>query len=199
MERSKAKSLKLNVKRRRPNPTGVKCSPSIVRLSAFGFTLIEILVYIAILAVLSVAAVNMLLLVSSSLAEIRVTRSINAAAASSLERIIRQIRDADAVNVGSSTLGSSPGVLSLSGSESPVLIHRFSVSGGTLFFQSGSNTPIGLTASGLTVTNLVFRLITTSTTSQAVKVELTLAASTGKATTTQNFYGTAVLRNSYSP
>lgn len=162
-----------------------------------GFSLIEVIVYIAILAVLSTFAVNTLLLIHSSLAEIRVTRALNASAAVAVERMIRVIRDGRSVNIGASTFGSSPGVLALTGSESPALTHRFSVSGKALLLESGSNPAVRLTPSGVLVENLVFRLVTASTTSQAIKVELTLAASTGKATTTQNFYGTAVLRNSY--
>lgn len=162
-----------------------------------GFTLIEIIVYIVILTVLSAVAVNTILLVQSSLAEIRITRTLSGAAAVAMERMARQARDAKSADIGASTFGVSPGVLSLTGSESPALTHRFSVDGGALKLESGGSPALTLTPPGVAVTNLSFHFIAAATTSQAVKIELTLAASTGRATTTQNFYGTAVLRNSY--
>ncbi len=162
-----------------------------------GFTFIEIIVYISVFAVLSVIAVNTLLVVHSSLAEIRATRQLNATAAVAMERIIRTIRDAASVNVPASTFNVSPGVLSLTGSESPALTRQFLMAGTALVADAGAGQTAILTPPGVAVTNLVFRLIVASSTAQAVRVELTLAASTGRATTTQNFYGTAVLRNSY--
>lgn len=160
-----------------------------------GFSLIETVVYIAILAVISVIAVNTLLLIHSSLAEIRATRVLNAAAAVAMERTIRTIRDAKAVNVSASTLDSSPGLLSLTGSEPTPLTYVFSRDANGALILNGS----ALTPPGVMVMNLIFRRIVAGTISEAIKVELTVAASSGRATTTQNFYGTAVLRNSYSP
>lgn len=164
-----------------------------------GFTLVEIIVYIAILGVLSVVAVNTLLLIHRSLADIRVKRMLNETAAVVMERTVRVIRDAKAVNVGASTFDASPGVLSLTGSETPALTYTFFRTSGTLNLVIGSASPEALTPPGVTVTSLIFRHITASTTSHAIRVEVTLAASSGRATTTQNFYDTAVLRNSYAP
>ena len=163
-----------------------------------GFTIIEILVYLAILATLTVIEVNTLLLIQRSLGEIRVTRTLSASASVAMERMIRVIRDAKAVDAGSSTFDVSPGILTLSGSETPANIYRFSVSGGTLKFESSASPETILTPPGVVVEKLLFRMITANSTSQAVKVELTLASSSGRATTTQNFYGTTVLRNSYA-
>ena len=167
--------------------------------SSFGFTLIEIIVYIAILAVVSVLAVNMLLEIQLSLGEIRVTRNLSAAASVAMERMARTIRDAKSVNAGASTFNASPGVLTLTGSETPAQTHRFLVSGGALMADGGSPPSDTLTPSGVLITNLVFRLITPSATSTAVKIEMTIAATSGRATTTQNFYDTVILRNSYAP
>lgn len=164
-----------------------------------GLSLIEIIVYIAILAVLSTIALNTLLLIHSSLAEIRVMRSLNAAAAVAMERTTRTIRDAKAVNISGSTLGASPGLLSLTGSESAPRTYVFSRdAANALTLDSGSG-PAALTPTGIAVTKLVFHLIAAGSTTQAVKVELTLSAATRRTVTEQNFFNTAVLRGSYAP
>lgn len=161
-----------------------------------GFSPIEVVVYIAILIGLAVVAVNTLVSIQKSLAQIRVARSLSSTEAVAMERVIRVIRDAGQVNDGASVFNSSPGTLSLTGSETPPVAYTVFVNNQVLMLQSGDGT-IALTPPGIAVTNLVFRSVTASTTSQAVKVEMTLVASSGRATTSQNVYGTAVLRNSY--
>jgi len=168
------------------------------RVSRTGFTLVEVVVYVAILAVISLFSVNTILVIHASLGEIRLTRALTATAAVAMERTVRTIRDASAVDTVASTFDSSPGILVLTGAEVPPLTYRLQLNQASLELDAGGTTS-RLTPPGLHVTNLVFRMIRASTTSEAIKIELTLAASSGKATTTQNLYGTAVLRNSYSP
>lgn len=164
--------------------------------SLTGFTLIEIVVYIAILAAVSVVAVETVLRINRALAAIRVTRTLDIAAAAAMERTIRTIRDAKAVDAAGSVFGVSPGILKLTGAETPPATRRFTLSGGSLQYEEGGNPAIALTPPGVSVIGLVFRGTTTPH-STAIRIELTLAASSGRATTTQSFYDTAVLRNSY--
>lgn len=162
-----------------------------------GFSLIEVVVYIAVLAGISTIAVGSLLRVNAALAQVRAIRSLNGAGTSALERLIRVTRDAKSVNEGSSTFDVSPGALSLTGSESPAVTYGFSVSGGGLLLDTGATQTV-LTPPNVAVTNLVFRSITNGTVSRAVKIELSLAVSSHRATTTQNYYSTVILRNSYA-
>ena len=163
-----------------------------------GFSLIEIIVYIGILTVISSVGVNTLLVVHASLAEIRVTRTMNAVSSVVMESMARTIRDAKTVDVSGSSFDVSPGVLIVVDNALPAAAHRFSIGSNRLKYQRNAEPAIDLTPPGTLASNLVFRLINASTTSQAIKMELTLEASSGKATTTQNFYNTIVLRNSYS-
>ena len=167
-------------------------SPPRARRSGSGFSLIEVVVYVAILAVISVVAVNTLLLIHRALAEIRTTRAMNATAAVAMERMVRTIRDAKSVT---SILGTT---LVLTGSEATPITYTFDVDANTLRLDSGSG-PVALTPPGVTVSGLTVQKIdlTTGGKSEAVKVVLTLQASSGKTMKTQSFYGTAVLRNSY--
>ena len=162
-----------------------------------GFSLVEVIVYVAILVVVSTIAVGTLLLIQSSLAEIRVTRSLSSAASLSMERMTRVIRDASATNFGASTFNSSPGVLSISGSETPPEAHRFFVQGFQLIYEHGVSPPVSITPSNVLVTSLIFRSTTTPN-SEGVRIELTLETSSGRATTSQKFYGSAVLRGAYA-
>lgn len=168
------------------------------RDAAAGFTFIEILIYVAVLVAVSALAVQTLLLIHSSLAEIRVRRTLNGTAAVAMERMVRVIRDARSVSIGSSVFNTSPGILEVVGSESPAVSYRFSVTNGTLNLLGGSNPVEPLTPSGVIVTNLVFRMMSASAISSGVKVELTLAAASRRATTTINFYDSILLRNSYA-
>ncbi len=162
-----------------------------------GYTVLEILIYIAILGLLSATAVTTLVAMQRSLNQIRVTRNLNAATAVALERMTRTIRDASSINAAASIFDISPGVLSITGSETPSHTYTFSMAGGALFLAVDANAATALTPSGIVVTNLVFRRITAGTISEAVKIEMTVESSSGRATTSQNLYDTIVLRNSY--
>lgn len=164
-----------------------------------GVSLIEVIVYVAIFAVLSALTVNILLSISQALTAIRVTRAFNGTAAVAMERMIREIRQARDIVEGESTLGASPGVLTLDTYVDPggntKIKRKFSISGGALTLQEGSNPSIPFTA-GVTIANLTF-WSTGAPSSQAVRVELALTAGSGKYMKQQTFYGTAVLRGSY--
>lgn len=162
-----------------------------------GFTLIEIVVYVAVLGLITVVAVNTILAVNRALVEVRTTNALNATVAVALERMTRSIREAKAVQSAASVLDAHPGVLVLTSPDVPAVTEQFSVSGGAISYQRGSEPAIALTPPGIEVTNLVFRATSTAA-SQAVRVELTLSASSGRATTTRRFSSTAVLRNSYA-
>ncbi len=164
-----------------------------------GFSLVEVVVYVAVLAAISAIAVNTLLRIHAALAEIRVTRTLAAAGGLAMERMVRTIRDAAAVDTAASTLGTSPGVLSLTGSETPALIHRWARDGANALTLDSGAGAVALTPPGVEVSNLIFRFIPAGPSVEAVRVELSVSASSGRRTTTANFFGTAVLRNSYAP
>ncbi len=165
-----------------------------------GFTLIELVVYIGILAVVALVVTNSILILNRTLASFRLERRVISSGETAMRRITRELRLANDIHA-SSTLGVSPGVLSLASQESEedstakdVMIY---VSGGELILRRATSSAAALTASGVTVTNLTFRQITNGTVSKAVKVELTLSSSAGSASTTKNYYTTAGLRGSY--
>ena len=190
---TKAKSQKTKDK-------GVRRSSFDFRRSQAGYTLIELVVYVGLLALVALVVTNSILILNRTLASFRLERRLTTSAETAVRRIVREVHLARDV-YASSTLGSSPGVLSLSSQESEedaaaksVMIY---VNAGSLFLRRATSSAAILTASGVTVDNLVFRSITNGTVSKGVKVELTLRSSLGNSSTTKNYYSTTVLRGAY--
>lgn len=164
-----------------------------------GLTLIETIVYITIFAVISLAAINSLIMVMNSFNKGRLWSKIGSSAESALERMTREIRlsyDIDA----SSNLGSHPGHLVLNtyvlGTETPTTVEFYLDSGKIMIIDRGASA-VALTSDDLTITNLIFRQINASSISKAVKIEMTIQGSSGNYQKTERFYNTAILRGSY--
>lgn len=186
--------------------TAVKIQSSLFRFSFLlfhlqmrGTSIIELIIYGAILAFLSVFSIDTLLLISSSFVEMRLERQVNANAELVMNRLMREIRFGKSV-YGSSTLGIHPSRLSfvtfVSSTDNTEVNGDFRVSGMNLLFQKGSGSALQLNTHDVGITNFVLRQIT-ATTSTAVKIELEFEASTTKKIVREKFYGTAILRGSY--
>src|SRR3989344_5873245 len=78
-----------------------------------GFTLIELVVYIGILALIGVAAVRLILSVSFNAAGIKAERALTASAEAAIEILTREIRQAYDVDSGASGFGANPSTLVL--------------------------------------------------------------------------------------
>lgn len=153
-----------------------------------GYTLIELLVYLAILAVFSVFIVNSILIIMKNYNAYSVSRYVNFSATVAIERLTREIRGSSDVD-GSSVLGAHPGYLVLDAVE-------FFVSNNQLMIDKNGQGAVVLTPSNLEVTNLVFAT-STNPNSQVVKIEMTLTGRRGNYEKSENFYSTIVLRGSY--
>lgn len=161
-----------------------------------GFTIMEVLIYVFILGIISVAIITASLAVMSSFNKTKITRNILESGNNTLERITREIRQSNSVDVANSSLGSNPGVLMLNstdGAGSPKTI-RFIIENGALnIYQNGSLTG-NLLNQNVNITNLIFRRISTGE-GEAVKIEMTLSNSDNSIF--ENFYDTIILRGGY--
>lgn len=157
-----------------------------------GFSLLEMVVYVAILSFVMVVVVNVILALGASWNSLRVSRDINEAALVSLERMGRDIRKALDVDTGASIFASHPGVLVLSGS--PEI--EFSLEDGSLIIREDGIDLGALTKSTVDVTNLVFRFVSGST-HRGVRIEMTIEGARGKIVKTKNFYLFVTLRAPY--
>jgi len=163
-----------------------------------GYSIVEIIVYLAIFAFMSIAVINSFIVVLGSYSNTRTNRDLLESGGTVIERISREIRQAKGIDVVGSTLSSNPGVLQLNSITSAGVstVMKFSVSSGALnLYQDG--TLVGnLLGQNVSVTTLIFRRITTSN-GEAVKVELTLQDTRSKIAQSVNFYNTVILRGAY--
>ncbi len=163
-----------------------------------GYSVIEIIIYVAIFAMLSIAVIHSFVTVSSSFGATRVNRNLLEAGSTIMERLTREIRQSTSIDVTSSTLGSSPSVLqmnTLAEDGTPTTV-KFIIESGVIDMYTGGALIGSLHSNRISIPTLIFRKIST-TESEAVKIELTLQDATGKSVRTESFYDTVVLRGTY--
>src|SRR3989339_1537779 len=164
-----------------------------------GSSLLETLIYAAILGMVAVFAVSSILAMMKSYSSVKMSRDLNFSASVAMERMANEIRLANGIDDAGSVLAASPGKLKLDTTDSfgsPVTIEFF-LSGTGIFVKEGSGAPEALTASSTEITSLIFNKITSSAISKAVKMNLTAKAKGSRMERTENFYNTAILRGSY--
>jgi len=162
-----------------------------------GFSLVEMLFYVALLSLALFAVIQTLLIMVRSYGSLRSAQAIERDAGIVLERILREARDAKDIDEGGSVLGTSPGELLLTttnASGTPRTV-EFYVENGQVKLKEDGVVSGALTGNKTTVSTLVFRKITTGR-SKGVKIEFRLSGS-GSPSREENFDGTAVLRDSY--
>jgi len=163
-----------------------------MRMKSKGFTLVETLIYLGLFVMLIIVIIDSISAISTSYKNIKELRAIESSAMASMDRMISEIRNANSVDTADTTFNSNPGQLSLINGTST---RKFYVLNNRLMInEDGSIGP--LTGSDIKVTSLIFRSIAT-TTSSAVKIELSLRNVASSTSLTENFYMTATLRGSY--
>jgi hypothetical protein len=166
-----------------------------------GTSILETIIYIAIFAIISVLTINLILITSSAFGKSRVKRNINEQCIAAMERVIRELRLANDIDIANSQFGTHPGKLQLatvvSATDNTVATKQFFLQGDDLVIKEDA-APAVLLTSGIKITSLIFwNIDTTASESRAISVELTAEDGEGKFKSTQKFYGTAVLRGNY--
>lgn len=158
-----------------------------------GYSLLELLVYIAIFSTLSILLIKSLVTSINVYAAAQSYRRVEAEGQLAMDRMVSEIRAATTITTAASTFNTNPGVLVLSGTDASgaTTTVTFSVVNNQL--QINDNGSVGtLTSTSVSVPSLIFRQITT-TLGSAVKIELTLTTTVGRTLTT-SLYDTAILR-----
>lgn len=156
-----------------------------------GFSLIESLIYIAILSVMSVVVVSVFVITAKSYSNLKTSRNINNSVITSLERITRAIKSADDVVVAESVFDTHPGKLVL---QSNATTTEFYLSNETLRVKENTVDIGPLTQQESSIDNLVFKLLDNGTT-KAIRIEMTMSITYKDIIKNKKFYTTAVLRN----
>lgn len=139
-----------------------------------GLTLLETVVYVALVSMIVLVFVSFALDVVGTAQKARVQQEVQQNARFAIERINHEVRSASNLNVGSSTFDSHPGVLSLATDDvltNPIV---FDVSGGVLRISEAGGAAQDLTSDKMTVSNLVFKNLSASGKTTNIKVGLTL-------------------------
>lgn len=163
-----------------------------------GFTLVEMVIYIAFFSILSSLAVGATVLVMKAFYSLRLTQSVNESATVAMERMSREVRNAYDFDVAQSTFGVNPGRLMLKtkdavGANTTI---EFYVDGSSqLGLKEGGVDRGSLLTKNAVFTTLLFRSITMIN-SKAIKIEATIRDSRSTTVQVANFYDTIVLRGS---
>lgn len=167
-----------------------------IRNKIRGMSLIEMLVYVAVLALIFVLVISTIVSFTKSYKDVAANRRAERAGIDVLERISREIRDADSITVAQSTFGSNPGALTLvktSGGTSTTT--RFYIDAGVAKVDVNGTYSGPLTSSRVSVTELYLYRLTNSNT-EAVKIDLTVQGTSGSVTKTKSFDTTVILKGS---
>ncbi len=155
-----------------------------------GFSLVEMLIYVTLLATILLLVINTVLSFSSSYRQLAALRAAEHSGIDAMERITRDIRQASSADT------SIAGALTLVATSNSVsTTTRFYVQNNVLNVDINGTYYGPLTTSNASVTNITFTLLTNST-SKAVKVDMTVQGISGTVTKTKTYHSTIVLKGS---
>ena len=159
-----------------------------------GYTLVEMTIYVSVLLVITFVVVNTTLSFTKSYRELKTSRLVEHSALDAMERMTRDIRGADSVDVANSTLGTSPGVLTIvSTVNSLSTTTKFYVQNNILTMDVNGVYFGPLSLSDASVTNLTFRRYDSGI-SESVRIDLTVEASLGPVTKLKTYHSTIILK-----
>ncbi len=160
-----------------------------------GFSLIEMVIYIAILALMLSVIVSVIYSLARSNRQIRTARLIENSAVTVLERIEREIRAAESLVDGASVFDVHPGSLTLNGEAQGggLEMTEIDFENGVISLHQGGVDLGAISDPDVTVSSLVFRHFESGEV-EGVRVELTLTAGTSSYLRTENFYSSVLLR-----
>src|SRR3989344_843824 len=159
-----------------------------------GYTLIEMIIYVSVLAIITIVIANTMISFSKSYHDLSALHIVDRSGVDAMERITRDIRAAISIDSANSTFGSSPGVLTLvTTSNSVSTTTKFYIQNNLLKVDINSLYHGQLTISNASVSSLVFNKIDSGT-SKAVKVDMTVSATVGNVTKTKTYHSTIILK-----
>ncbi|MFH1946860.1 MAG: GxxExxY protein [Candidatus Magasanikbacteria bacterium] len=141
-----------------------------------GFTLIETLIYIAIIGGVMATFISFGLGISQNRNKVYAKQEVQANARIALDIISQKIKMADGINIASSTFDADPGVLSLSMANSSLnpTVLQLNQDDGILQITQGAGDPIFITSDKVKITNLVFTNLGGENERGNIKIDMTV-------------------------
>jgi len=156
-----------------------------------GSSLVEVMFYTALLAVLSTVVVNSMITMTRAFKQTTIQSQI-VESGNIMEKISREIRQAR----GIITINANSLKLDTTESDGSSKTVEFSLSGSNLRLLENNVLVGNLNSPNIVVSGLTFTQIIT-TTGQAVKISFTVSSTQDSLSRTYNFYDTIVLRGDY--
>jgi len=141
------------------------------------FTLIEILIYLSVLAIIISAVISFFIWVNQSNAKTKAMREVIDNGRRATEVITYEIKEAKGIYFPTSVFSSNPGQLSLITSkylpeEETATYIDFYICGTQICFKKESQDPIVLTSDDTEIKSLIFKEIATKKNNPSIQIEL---------------------------
>lgn len=168
---------------------------NITRKSVSGFSIIEIIIYLAIFTILSIVVINSFIVVLASFSTIRTNHDLLDSGSVAIDRISHEIRQAKNIDLVNSNFDSDTSTLYLNSTDG---LHNvvFSKIGNTLDISKDGDSVGNLLTQNIYLNKLIFSHIVTVK-SEAVKIEIEIEDTRSKIIRKEKFYNTVVLRGGY--
>ncbi len=159
-----------------------------------GFSVIEIIIYLAIFTTISVLVINSFIIILSSFSVIRSNHSLFDSGSIAMEKISREIRQADSIDIVNTT-NEILQMNSKDSSSNPVSV-KFAKEDNALNLYRNGALVGNLLAPNIKLNSIVFTTFFT-TKSEGVKIKMNINDTRNKTEKTENFYNTIILRGGY--
>jgi type II secretory pathway pseudopilin PulG len=145
------------------------------KLSQTGFTLLELLLYVAIVGMLLLALAYFFVGTASTRIGGQIENDVNQQATFAMETITQTIRNSDSITAPAANVSGAQ--LTLAMTPSTVSPTIFALSSGVLTIKEGAGTVVPLTSSSVVVSNLTFSNASKASTPGSVQISFTMASS----------------------
>lgn len=161
------------------------------------FTLVEMLLYLGLSAIILVVVSSFLAVVLTARAKSQTVNEVETQASFVMRYITQAIRNADTIITP--TTGNAGAAVTLGMVQAPIHPTTFSLTGSALSVTEGTGSPVALTNSRVVVSGLSFANVSRSGTPGIIRVQFTLshvnADTRQEYAFTKNYYGSASLRH----
>lgn len=161
-----------------------------------GATLVELLVYLFLFALLTTGSLTLLFSLSDLFDQYRAKQLVFVSGTALVERVLTEVREADAVSLGDSIVGSSTAArLSLTKGVDSLVFERATTTAAAVVWDNGQYAGL-LHSEAVTVTDMRFYLYQEGNI-DLVRVVVTVVATVDDYTETLTLSGGAIVRESY--